>query len=129
MLRDIFNSYRELPLWVQIWVSVILVPVNLVSLAFLDQPQGFLVAALAITGMALNLPIMVVERGFTKTMALPHLLCWIPLVILVAFLLGSGASLSPAYTSFLVLLLIIDVLSLAFDLWDGLSWYRERVAK
>ena len=38
MIGDIWNDFRTLPLWVQIWVTVVLVPVNFVPLAFLDQP-------------------------------------------------------------------------------------------
>ena len=96
MVQDIWHSFRGLPLWVQIWVAVILIPVNLIPLFFLDQPQGVLIAALAITGMALNLPIMIAARGMSGAMALPHLLCWVPLVIIVAGMLSAADTLNPA---------------------------------
>ncbi len=128
MAQDIWQSFRGLPLWVQIWVAVILVPVNLLPLFFLDQPQGVLIAALAITGMALNLPIMMAARGMSGAMALPHLLCWIPLVIVVAGMLSAAETLNPNYVRFLWLLLIVDVISLVFDVRDAANWMRNRKA-
>ncbi|MBO9436578.1 hypothetical protein J7394_20380 [Ruegeria sp. R13_0] len=126
MVQDIWQSFRGLSLWVQIWVAVILVPVNLMPLFFLDQPQGVLIAALAITGMALNLPIMIAARGMSGAMALPHLLCWIPLVIVVVGLLSAAETLNPAYVGFLCLLLVVDVISLVFDVRDAAHWMRDR---
>lgn len=121
MVRDIWQSFRALPLWVRVWVAGILVPVNIVALAFL--PQAPLVAGLAVGGMALNVPIMAVERGFSRAMAFPHLLCWIPLVAVIAGLLVSG-DLPPALATYLWALLAVDLLSLAFDLRDALGWLR-----
>lgn len=126
MVQDIWLSFRGLPLWVQIWVAVILVPVNLMPLFFLDQPQGVLIAALAIMGMALNLPIMMAARGMSRAMALPHILCWVPLVIVVAGMLTATETLNPAYVRFLWLLLIVDVISLVFDMRDAAHWMRDR---
>ncbi len=126
MAQDIWHSFRALPLWVQIWVAVILVPVNLMPLFFLDQPQGVLIAALAITGMALNLPIMMAARGMSGAMALPHLLCWVPLVIVVVGLLSAAETLNPNYVRYLWLLLIVDVISSVFDVRDAAHWMRSR---
>ena len=126
MAQDIWHSFRALPLWVQIWVAVILVPANLMPLFFLDQPQGVLIAALAITGMALNLPIMIAARGMSRAMALPHILCWFPLVIVVAGILIATETLNPAYVRFLWLLLIVDVISLVFDVRDAAHWMSSR---
>ena len=52
LFTDIFQSFRRLPLWVQIWMVLILIPINLTSLFFLDQPMGSWIAALAVFGMA-----------------------------------------------------------------------------
>ncbi len=126
MVQDIWHSFRGLPLWVQIWVAVILVPVNLMPLFFLYQPQGVLIAALAITGMALNLPIKMAARGMSGAMALPHILFWVPLVIVVAGMLIAKETLNPAYVRFLWLLLIVDIISLVFDVRDAAHWMRSR---
>jgi hypothetical protein len=37
MIAEIWGSYRRLPLWVELWVAVILVPVNAASLAFVAE--------------------------------------------------------------------------------------------
>ncbi len=126
MIRDIWMSFRNLPLWVQIWMVFVLIPVNLAPLAFVDQPQGALIAALSVTGMALNIPIIRAARGMTKAMALPHLICWVPLVAIIIMLLTDGTVLSPEYARFLLLLLVVDLISLAFDLNDSIVWLRER---
>ncbi len=129
MIRDIWMSFRNLPLWVQIWMVFFLIPVNLAPLAFVDQPQGALIAALSVTGMALNIPIIRAARGMTKAMALPHLICWVPLVAIIIMLLTDGTVLSPEYARFLLLLLVVDLISLAFDLNDSIVWLRERQAE
>ncbi len=129
MIRDIWMSFRNLPLWVQIWMVFVLIPVNLAPLAFVDQPQGALIAALSVTGMALNIPIIRAARGMTKAMALPHLICWVPLVAIIIILLTDGTVLSPEYARFLLLLLVVDLISLAFDLNDSIVWLRERQAE
>ena len=79
LIRDIWRSFRALPLWVQIWVGVILVPVNMASLWFANETMGALIAVLAVSGMVPNLLIIFFDRGFSKAMALPHLAIWIPL--------------------------------------------------
>ncbi|WP_171211574.1 hypothetical protein [Ruegeria sp. HKCCA5426] len=129
MVRDIWLSFRELPLWVQFWMAFILIPVNLAPLAFVDQPQGALIAALSVTGMALNIPIMRAARGMTKAMALPHLVCWVPMLAIVIMLLMDASALSPGYVQFLVLLLVVDLISLGFDVNDSIVWLRERQAE
>ena len=123
MIADIWGSYRRLPIWVQIWVVAILVPVNIASLAFWAAPGGVLVAVLAIGAMALNLPILLVERGLSKAMAWPHLALWIPLMaLLVLQLAGDGPE--GAHRQFLMLLLAVDLISLGFDIPDALKWLK-----
>lgn len=125
MVRDIWGSFRDLPLWVQIWVAVILVPVNLMPLAFVGQPFGWWVAGLSVMGMMPNIPIMVAARGMSRAMALPHLVFWVPLVALVAYLLLGGAELTAGYATALTILLVVDLISLAFDFRDAALWYKH----
>jgi len=129
MINDIWKSFRNLPLWVQVWMVVILIPVNLAPIAFLGQPQAGLIAFLSIGGMALNLPIMAATRSMSKAMALPHLLFWGPMVIVVAVTLSGAADLPSGYTNFLIVLLVVDLISLAFDANDARHWLKEREAK
>ena len=126
MVLEIWNSFRQLPLWVQIWVAFILVPINIVALVFVYKPYGLLVSVLAIGGMLPNIGVMVWERGFSNTMALPHVVIWTPLVVLVLWMILSGAPLDPAYLSFLWILLVIDTISLVFDFKDSWRWVKDR---
>lgn len=121
LVTDIWQSYRALPLWVQIWVFGVLVPVNAASIFFLGQPSGIVIALLAIVAMLINVPIMVVERGFSKTMALSHLPLWTPLVIWLAVSPPDG---TPIYQTYLMVLLVVDVISLAFDFPDAWRWWK-----
>ena len=104
MTADIFASFRRLPVAVQAWVALWLAPVNMATLAFLGQRNGVLIAVLAIGGMAPNLVIMIRERGLSALMALPHLVIWTPLVIVIVITLISGVG--SGYAIFLVLLLL-----------------------
>lgn len=126
MVLDIWNSFRHLPLWVQIWVAIILVPVNIAALFFVFEPYGLLVAALANGGMLPNLGIMVWERGFSATMALPHVVIWTPLVLLVIWMILTDVTDDPAYRTFLWVLLVVDTLSLVFDFNDARKWMKSR---
>jgi hypothetical protein len=124
VIADIWNSFRRMPLWVQIWVGFILVPVNMVPLLFLGEPFAIWVAVLSIGGMMPNLPIMLFDRGLSKRMGLPHLLIWTPLVVFVGWLLASDVPLSDGYGLMLAILLVVDLISLGFDYPDALKWWR-----
>ena len=123
LIADIWQSFRRLPLWVQIWVGVILVPVNMASSFFIYENMGVLIAALAIGGMAPNLVIMMFDRGFSKAMAIPHLLIWIPMVIFLVWIIQSPWA-EGQYKTYLVLLMSVDALSLAFDISDTWKWAK-----
>lgn len=121
MIMEIWKSFRALPLWVQVWVAFILVPVNMASLYFFDEPYGLWIAFLANIAMMLNLPVMLYDRGFSKLMAFPHLIPW---TILVAWLLFARPEVTGAYDTYLWVLLVVDAISLAFDYPDAVKWWR-----
>lgn len=121
MITDIWTSFRALPLWTQIWVAAILMPANLASVVFLDQPYGVWVALLAIGGMLPNLPIMLIERGLSRLMSVPHLLIWGPLM---ALLIGLIPQVDGSYKTYLLVLMGINALSLIFDAKDTLAWMK-----
>jgi len=118
---DIWNSFRSIPGWVQIWVMFILMPVNLASLFFMSKPMGGVLAFLAIIGMAPNIVVMLKERGVSKLMAIPHLLPWTILVIIILFFRPEA---SGSYAFFLMLLLVINLISLIFDYRDTMAWLK-----
>lgn len=123
LTRDIYASFRALPGWVQLWVGLVLVPVNSASLLFVAQPMGGWIAFLAIVAMLPNLAAMIYERGFSRLMALSHLLPW---TALVALLILARPEASGAFAAYLWLLLATDVLSLAFDYPDAWAWLKGK---
>ncbi len=120
-LLEIYKSFRALPLWVQVWMLAWLVPVNLASLYFLSEPLGVWIALLAILGMAPNVLIVLRERGFSKLMALPHILPWTALVAIVVLARPEQPAL---YVGYLVLLAATNFISLLFDYPDAIKWLR-----
>lgn len=124
MIGDIWSSFRRLPIWVQLWMSCWLVPMNLLPLAFWGQAANSnWIALLAIGGLLPNLPILLRERGFGKLMALSHLVFWTPLVFLIALTLLEGAA-DGWCQIMLIVLFVTNTVSLIFDLQDWIAWCR-----
>lgn len=121
LVMDIYASYRAMPVWVQIWVLIILVPVNMASLLFVYEPMGLVIAFLANIAMMMNLPVMLKDRGFSKMMALPHLLPWTVLVVILVFFAPAAEG---GYVLYLKVLLGVNLISLGFDFPDALKWLR-----
>ena len=71
---------------------------------------------------------MLIERGFSRAMALPHVLIWTPLMGLVLWLLSQD--IATGYSRYLLILLAVDTLSLALDYADSWKWWKgdRRVA-
>lgn len=122
-IQDIWRSYRSMPLWVQVWVFGILVPVNIAAIFFIGHPGGIMVALLAIGGMTPNAFFLWIERGFSKVMALSHVVLWVPLVFLIVDLMRAGA-VQGGFMTYLWILLAVDLFSLLFDFVDSLKWLR-----
>jgi hypothetical protein len=127
MIKDIYSSFRLLPTWVQVWIALILVPVNAAAILFTAHPYGPVVALLAIFGMAANLIPMVRDREFGSIMALPHLLLWTPLVLIILFVALPNTP-TGGFRTYLYILLIVDVISLAFDYPDAWKWIHKSKA-
>lgn len=123
-LAAIWASFRRLPSWVQLWVTVVLVPVNTAALVFWWAPGGPMIATLAVGGMLPNIPIMLAERGFSRLMALPHVLIWTPLMVIVGGFLADLALVDGAWRVYLTVLLVVDLVSLVFDWRDLWAWWR-----
>jgi len=118
---EIWNSFRATPSWVQIWMVFILMPINMASVFFINEPMGLLIAFLANIAMLMNIPVMFYDRGVSKLMSTPHLIPWTILVILLIFFRPEATGL---YNVFLSALLIINLISLAFDYVDALKWFK-----
>ena len=122
-LARIRQSFFALPLWAQIWMMFILGPVNLATLAFLNQPAGVLIAVLALSGMIVTVAIVIATGGFSKLAAAGHVLPWTPLVLMLTFARPDGTA---VYQVFLTALLVINTISLAFDFNDLRIWLKSR---
>ncbi|WP_133493376.1 hypothetical protein [Alcanivorax sp. 24] len=126
-LRDIWHSYRSLPLWVQLWVGLILMPVNLAGFFFLSYPAGQWIAVATVLIVLTNGPIMWYYAGMNKAMSLPHLIIWIPLhVLLIAHLAGGFSPLPMSRPEFTLIMAVLtaNTISLLFDVKDSWDWLR-----
>lgn len=126
-LAKIWHSWRSLPVWVQVWVGFVLIPVNVFPFFLLDSWSGRVGAAAALFVVATNVPIMWVAAGMSRAMSLPHLLAWIPLEIaLVLRIAGAVGNLPPSTTELALafVLLIVNGISLVFDAIDSWRWLR-----
>lgn len=121
LLSAIWRSFRALPTWVKVWMMVILAPVNLASLAFLDQPTGGWIAAMAIGGMALSWIALFYSRGFSKLVSAGHVFTWTPLLLLLIFARPES---SGTYGVYLTVLKVTNLISLVFDFNDARLWLR-----
>lgn len=124
LIKDIVASFSRMPRWIQIWVALWLVPVNLISLVFLDAPSGTWVACLSIAGMLPNLYLPLIERGLGKSMALPHIMPWTLQWFTVIGLLLGDPELGGTYQAYLWVLLVTNSLSLLFDYPETIAWFK-----
>ncbi|MBP6749720.1 MAG: hypothetical protein KA144_08775 [Xanthomonadaceae bacterium] len=120
---DAWASFRTLPRWVQAWVGLCLVPVNLAPFFMLHTATGRAGALAMSVVIVTNVPILLWERGMSKRLSLPHLLAWIPLCLWLGLRLMSDAPMSPRETALAWTLLVIDLMSLAFDAIDSAKWF------
>ena len=120
ILLDIWRSFRALPLWVQIWVGLILVPVNTATIVLITEPSSYIIPVLAIGGMMPNAVLMFVERGFSKAMTLSHIVLLIPLLVLLVLNISAGS----VFSGYLMILFAVDFISICFDVKDGRDWFK-----
>lgn len=119
----IFRSFFALPLWVIIWISVFLIPANFAGFWFLDTKTGFWVALLGAGAIILNLVPVLLNGGLSKVLAIPHVICWVPLEIIL-FRLILTEELSVGEWRLALIVLVINGISLGFDFYDTREWWR-----
>jgi len=120
---DIWVSFSSMPFWVKTWMIVFLVPINFLSLLFLEQPMGMLIATLATGGILPNVVVLFYERGFSRLMALVHVLPW---SVLVFIILTNRHRISEVYETYLLILAAINIISLAFDIPETVQWIKGK---
>lgn len=121
-LSDCHRSFLAVPRWVQVWVGAVLVPVNALPFFFLDTPTGRAAAAAAVFVVFTNLPIMLIMRGMSRLMAVPHLIAWLPLLPYLTARLAFGQSLLLPELLLALALLVVNAVSVAFDTLDTWRW-------
>ena len=67
-INDIWRSLRSLPLWVQIWVVGILVPVNGLPFFLLDTRVGLAASLAALFVVVTNVPLMWIYKGMNLSL-------------------------------------------------------------
>lgn len=122
LFSDVWKSFMALPLWVKLWMALILMPANFAALYFFREPNGIMIASLAVLGMAFNLVPILIQRGLGKAMSIPHLIFWFPLIIFIVFTALPVAG--GPYQIYLIVLLLINTISLVFDVVDTVKWIK-----
>lgn len=121
MLTEIWQSYRTLPLWVQIWVYFLVV-VNLLSAAFFKEYNSGIIAFLSYAGMIPNVFLALIQRGVSKAWSISHVFAWTLQVPIIGYYLVMGGPTSLTYKIFLIILLVTNFISLVFDYIDSIKW-------
>jgi hypothetical protein len=126
-ISAVWRSWLSLPIWVQIWVGVILVPVNVAAFFMVHTPTGKAAAIAAIFVVLTNVPIMLYEGGMSRLMAMPHLIAWIPLSIYIIariLVFSSSSAMGKSELIFAIIILVVNGISLIFDAMDTVKWSR-----
>ncbi len=79
---------------------------------------------LTVGGMVPNAVLLTATREFGREMAISHLVFWTPLIVVIIWLLWSGPS--AKFAGYLWCLLVVDVISIAFDVRETRIWWRGR---
>lgn len=122
--RDCAVSFQSLPRWVRAWVLAVLIPVNAAPFFLLDTPSGRAAALASLIVVAGNVPIMLRERGMSRLMAVPHFIAWVPLIVYLIEMRSHApfGTLSEAVLAWV--LIVINMISLGFDGFDLVRWWR-----
>lgn len=114
----LLKSLATLPKWVKVWL-VALGIINVASLGFLNQPSGVIVAALVFSGMVLSKVAVSYYGGLTRLVGVGHIVGWVPLILMLLF---ARPQADGAYDTYLTILLIMNTISIVFDLNDFRLW-------
>lgn len=137
--KDILGSFFGLPPAVYVWVSFLLL-VNTASVYFAVAPDGGhpigFWTALAMAGVALaNGSLLVFYRGCSRSLAIPHLVFWVPLEVWLLYVYSVGEVKfddEPEVFIYGILVLLVNGISIAFDINDSrrfLAGEREVLGK
>lgn len=117
-------SFRHLPTWVQAWIMVLLMPVNLAALFFPLSGVALWVTLSFVFILVTNCSLLWMQSRLSRVMGLPHLVVWIPLEVYLLVQLTSNPNLSAAEFTLAAVVAIVNAISIAFDLWDAYRWLK-----
>lgn len=104
-------------------MAAVLLPANSLRLFLLQYPGARMVAIAAVLALGSNMLLMYGYAGFTRLMALPHLLVWGPLqVMLPMYLMASTPTADEVM--YISLILAVNGISLLFDALDSWRWLQ-----
>ncbi len=112
----------RLPLWVRLWIPFGLGAANLAAFFLTHTPTGYWAAWSAAFVVAVNGPIILVQRGWGKVLALPHLIVWIPLLAYVVHRIGEP-DVTNTELVYGIVLLVVNGISVVFDAADTWRWF------
>lgn len=122
-MKAVLKSVAGLPTWVQVWLTILVVT-NMASLMYLDSPVGRYAAMAFAIVAAINVPIMVIQRGLTRFLSFPHFV-WIPLVLYLADQLWGASPLPPgSVRMYASTVFVVNAISLTFDFIEVVRWLK-----
>jgi len=111
----------RMPMHLQLWV-VALVGANIVApLFFLQHLEAQLTLAAGLLGLAL-MSALTGRFGFSRIVGLGHI-AWLPLVVILLNSVGDTTASSP-FGLWIRTVIVLDLISLAFDFVDAVRFYR-----
>lgn len=129
-LVQVWWSLAATPLWVQVWVWLFLLPVNMAAIALYAMTAHPLAGwtALGFAFVVLtNVPLTVYERGISRLTSLPHLIPWVPLQVYCGywiFIRSEDLGAMPEIHAFAWAYFCVIGISNVFDAYDTVRWFR-----
>lgn len=105
-------------------MALVLVPVNLLSFLVLDYQAAQMVALAAVLALGSNMLLLYRYVGFSRVMALPHLVFWGALQVLLVMRVLQNPAPGAGEVLFICLVLLVNGISLIFDLLDTWRWWQ-----
>ena len=125
-LDRIQASCQRLPLSMRVWILLVLILVNATGFFMLHTASGGLVALATLFVLAANGVTLWHYASVNRTLALPHLIAWVPLqVALVARLIG-GWGADDMHLDEWLLVVMVNSVALFFDTVASWRWWRSR---
>lgn len=108
------------PLWVMAWIGVLVV-VNMFALAYWDNTLAkWIVGIFLFQGMIMMA--LYSHYGYEKILGLAHFF-WIPLLAHLVLNIGSYTD---SFQHYLIVLLCVNALSVVLDIFDVITYFRQK---